>query len=91
VESSRFSATHLQQLTGGNIIHRFYILNWQGRTPARCTLSEGVLHEATVALIRPNTEDIAHKYGTGSHPADVICGDISSVCGGYGWLLTYRC
>jgi hypothetical protein len=34
VETSRFSAIHLQQLTGGNIIHRFYILSWQGRTPS---------------------------------------------------------
>jgi hypothetical protein len=50
-----------------------------------------VLYEATVAFIRPNNEDVAYKNGTGSHPADVMCGDLSSVCGGYGWLLAYRC
>ena len=48
-----------------------------------------VLYEATVAFIRPNNEDVAYKNGTRSHPADVMCGDLSSVCGGYRWLLAY--
>ena len=64
-----------------------YLIGKAGRHH-RCTLSESVLYEATAAFIRPNNEDVAYKNGTGSHPADVMCGDLSSVCGGYGWLLT---